>query len=882
MIKILLKTMYASLFFCFLLVCSRTALSALEVLFEYTERTEIARGVFYERNRQMTTLGMRDVHILSVPLNDPFINLSAAESARELGLKEPAADLLRSANAIAGVNGDFFGLAGTHSLSFGPIASNGRLHSVTRAINADSNEFAALFIDSSNNPFIGFFRAEIRFLNNGRENIRVGAVNKVTDMVNPIVITAEAMSDTAQLDRRFPDMLVKIVVDKGSITYVSKKGETVAIPPDGYIVVLGEYADERARLFAAGQKAELRVTNNLNIDFNNVQMSIGGGGIILRDGSVVYGEGTVVSGRHPRTAAGYTANGRRLILMVVDGRTHSIGATHDELASLLVRYGAHNAMHLDGGGSSTMIVGNSVVNTVSDGAQRRIINALGIIDTSPTGEIRRINMEVSSAMLTLGALLEVEVFGSDSYLHKIGIPSDEIVYTIGNRSGETREFTGGSFQIDRTDYAYVSASYKNFNANHLISVVEISELRSHMQNIQVREGETVPLSFTGIGPSGEEIFIPGASAGLVTNVVPASLGTVRNGVFYAAAGRTGTGYLRCGLNGIYTFVPVTVGVNNLEWPLFARMTPIFYMQYPARPTGGSVRYTSDLPENAGRVARLDYSFDVSDEPQDSGLLMVGSLQASIDASAVRLRVYGDGCGLWLRGRVTDSTGKIFRIDFTFAVDFEGWQICEAELPNDLKPPFRLDYIYLHMEENNQPLKGTVFFSRPELLSLPKNERKLPESHVFTDRMRENLSGAKNEYYDADLNIAGLEYDAYSFNRAGIIKMTAVNGGIFSADMRQWSKFSRDLAMYSQRFVIVQLDANPESFSQAKERELLHSALVAQRDTGKTVFVVAPNTVGNRLHECVITDGIRYINAPAGSTVRFRVEGNRISYDIINE
>ncbi len=57
--------------------------------------------------------------------------------------------------------------------------------------------------------------------------------------------------------------------------------------------------------------------------------------------------------RHPRTAAGLTADGTVLLLQV-DGRIpeYSNGATLIDLAQLLKRFGAVRAVNLDGGGSS--------------------------------------------------------------------------------------------------------------------------------------------------------------------------------------------------------------------------------------------------------------------------------------------------------------------------------------------------------------------------------------------------------------------------------------------------------------------------------------------------------------------------------------------------
>ena len=88
--------------------------------------------------------------------------------------------------------------------------------------------------------------------------------------------------------------------------------------------------------------------------------------------------------RHPRTAAGVTADGHTLVLAVVDGRQpgYSAGATLPELAALMIRLGAVDAINLDGGGSSTFVYrpaqGPETVNRPSDGRWRAVANALGV------------------------------------------------------------------------------------------------------------------------------------------------------------------------------------------------------------------------------------------------------------------------------------------------------------------------------------------------------------------------------------------------------------------------------------------------------------------------------------------------------------------------
>ena len=74
---------------------------------------------------------------------------------------------------------------------------------------------------------------------------------------------------------------------------------------------------------------------------------------------------------------GVTAAGE-LLLATVNGRQAriSIGMTLEELAELMLELGAVEAMNLDGGGSSTMVVRGIVLNAPSDGRPRPVSNAV--------------------------------------------------------------------------------------------------------------------------------------------------------------------------------------------------------------------------------------------------------------------------------------------------------------------------------------------------------------------------------------------------------------------------------------------------------------------------------------------------------------------------
>jgi hypothetical protein len=85
--------------------------------------------------------------------------------------------------------------------------------------------------------------------------------------------------------------------------------------------------------------------------------------------------------RHPRTAVAYDDAAGRLWLVVVDGRQapRSAGMTLPELTTLLEALGVTEALNLDGGGSSVMVVRGTALNRPSDAeGERAVVNALAL------------------------------------------------------------------------------------------------------------------------------------------------------------------------------------------------------------------------------------------------------------------------------------------------------------------------------------------------------------------------------------------------------------------------------------------------------------------------------------------------------------------------
>ncbi len=82
--------------------------------------------------------------------------------------------------------------------------------------------------------------------------------------------------------------------------------------------------------------------------------AVGGFRLLLKNGQNVGWDDVL----HPRSAVGISRDGRYLYLVVIDGRQkgYSEGATTGETAEWMRLFGCENALNLDGGGSSALVI----------------------------------------------------------------------------------------------------------------------------------------------------------------------------------------------------------------------------------------------------------------------------------------------------------------------------------------------------------------------------------------------------------------------------------------------------------------------------------------------------------------------------------------------
>lgn len=118
-----------------------------------------------------------------------------------------------------------------------------------------------------------------------------------------------------------------------------------------------------------------------------MQEAVGGGPVLVQQGEIRVSNneelkfaGKAINDRHPRSAMGYTSS-NELVFLVVEGRNpgKAEGVTLLQEALLLQSLGCVEALNLDGGGSSTMLINGKETIRPSDKEGQRAVPGVFMI-----------------------------------------------------------------------------------------------------------------------------------------------------------------------------------------------------------------------------------------------------------------------------------------------------------------------------------------------------------------------------------------------------------------------------------------------------------------------------------------------------------------------
>lgn len=337
------------------------------------EHLQITRG--YKSDKGPT--GPWFINMLRIDLRKARLRMVHAMD-EAVGL-ETVSSLATRYGALAAINSGYFRTTGTYrGDSAGLQVLNGQILS-----ESNNGRAAAGFIERRGAQQIIFghvlFTGEL--IAGAKTKRVINGLNRPR-ADNELIIFTPEFHRTTLTD---PNGL-EVIVRRGRIIEIRDQQGSSTIPAGGFVVSASGTAREWARqnlLQRGSARLSFKMSpleTNTKKEWQKATSIIGGGPQLIKDGRVEITNAdekillAFVNDLHPRTAIAKLKSGE-ILLVTVDGRqTASIGMSLTMLADLLIEFGAAEAINLDGGGSTAMVIRNKLVNKPSDAAGERPVS----------------------------------------------------------------------------------------------------------------------------------------------------------------------------------------------------------------------------------------------------------------------------------------------------------------------------------------------------------------------------------------------------------------------------------------------------------------------------------------------------------------------------
>ncbi|WP_165985591.1 phosphodiester glycosidase family protein [Streptomyces sp. YIM 98790] len=572
--------------------------------------------------------------------------------------------------------------------------------------------------------------------------------------------------------------VTEVLVEDGEVTSVSEKPGSGPLP-EGVTALLGRDAGAAALAgLAAGDRVALDYSVRTDDGQPLPRTAVGGQELLVSDGRPHNWEGAPNNLAAPRTAVGFSRDGRRMFVLVVDGRqAHSGGVTLTRLAGMMQRLGAWEALNLDGGGSATLLArepGDAaprLVNSPSDGRERAVPNGLAV--TAPTGSgdpagitVRTVTEPALAPTAEVmgggrpervfpGLTRALSAVGHDETYGPAPAAARDAVWSA-DGTAHGRIGADGVFTAGRPGTAEVRAAAGGARGSLRLTVIgHLARLTPTQQRIGLSgAGDTAWFGLLGHDATGTSAPVEPAD---VTLEYDRSLFAVepdpRSGGFLvtALAGGFTSGRITATAGGVSTVLGAGIG---LEETVVADFENAGDWRFSHSRAAGAV---SAVPDgHAGTALRLSYDFTLSEGSRTARAAPPADIPVAGRPSAFALWVHGDGRGAWPALHLLDATGtsRVLRGPY---IEHQGWRRLVFEVPDDVPHPVSVHRFYL--TETRPPVRYQGEILIDELTALTPQDIALPEEPggpaadpVFAD----GAAVAGRDWRFAVLSDAGLD------------------------------------------------------------------------------------------------------------------------------
>lgn len=616
------------------------------------------------------------IYLLKVELQNEYIKLEPVLGQDAHPGREQVHSMSRrydrpGYHVVGGINADYW----RGSTPVGMAVKDGRL-------SKSSHGWSSIAFTKDNVPLIDIFITDFRLTASDGTEIKVESINTHRNDSNIVLYTDIHGERTEDLTNGKAILLNphgKVVPTWGSLEVtvmgacpLSKNNK---IPKGKWILSLGRKHYDKLEKFKLGEKFIFKPS--VKPDTIRIYDAISGGPRILRAGRVSVerekeGQRTGFdSERHPRTAIGYTEDKRYLIMTVVDGRNpeYSRGVNLYELAELMKELGCYEAINLDGGGSSTMVIRNEVVNRPSDASgPRPVSNGFLIVSTAPDGRLKEISVSPQEVLLATGCSLNFNVLGTDEYYNSVRIDKP-VKWSVSRRMGKIDRKTGTFTASTKEGEATITAKVGRIKGNARVIIKEPASLVVEPSAMIPEPGEVVSIDVKAFDAAGQQLII--SKDALSFAITQGNIGSISQNRFTAAKTR-GNGEITVRLGMAEKAISVRIAekttVNTIEdfedvsdWEVTSAKEQDYARLASSSEKAKQGRFAGKFDFSMERTGGVSALYLNAKNPQ-----LIGRPDRII------FWLYWDGSGHLFRGLIEDSEGDKWLMDFNRVAGLD-WQ-----------------------------------------------------------------------------------------------------------------------------------------------------------------------------------------------------------------
>ncbi|MGM8215835.1 phosphodiester glycosidase family protein [Bacillaceae bacterium W0354] len=741
-LKMQLKVSVSLLIVLVSLLVAMTSLAATK-----TDELEVAPGVNYSKYDESST---NSVRVMEVDLTKPHLTvglgmdpdfqslLTTSSIARKFSLK--------NYRMVGGINGSIFHFATKKPAYL--LSQNGNILNLG-AVSNDSDGYmsipTAFGMKRNGQALIDRFQILMSAEINGK-TFKIDKFNSSRGAGESVLYTPSFRWDWPRNNKygveiyvhktdkkidssemKFGDTIVGEVLEIRP--YMS--GKYITIPQDGFVISVHGNSP-----IAQGLKVgdSIKLTVDVEDKWKNTNFIMGSGPKLVDSGQVdleINENSTRAKEVTHRTAIGINKDGSKVFFITVDGGKNSRGMTLPQFAKYVQSLGVYKAINLDGGGSTTMVArqyGNeypTVVNNPTGGSERGVVNGLYAIVTAESDIPSKISVQAEEkGKVLVGAKVNFKLnYVLNEYYHPMKVTNDQIQYRV---EGNVGRMEGSTFIAEKAGKGTVIASYGQAKTSIPIEVVaQVDAVKIEPNNLKIGLGKKQKFVATPYMKDGSKIiWQPDNIKWSVTN----GIGEIDSKGLFTAGSESRSGQVHASINGKPYKTDVVVGGDYSVFETFESNKNWGATSILAN---SSVRQSRLFePVAFGKHSlRLEYDF----RNQESGTSAAyasynGDVKITERPKAIGMFVYGDQNEHWLRARLTDGNGKIHYISFTGEneLNWDGWKYVSAQIPNEVKLPFRIDQIYVAETSEAKKDRGVIFIDQ---VLLTYNDEQFDLSHL---------------------------------------------------------------------------------------------------------------------------------------------------------